>query len=305
MRILIVGAGATGGYFGARLAQAGRDVTFLVRSARAEKLRAGGLNIISPHGDFSITPNLVTADQLAAPFDIILLSVKAYALDAALRDIAPAIGPNTMILPVLNGMKHMETISARFGYALIGGVCKIAGTIDTDGRVVQMTNMHDLAYGEINGAISERIRQLDAVMKNAGFDARLSPDIDQDMWEKWVMLATIGGITCLMRGAIGAVEAAGGADFALAFLEECAAIATAEGHGPSPDLITGLRAMVTAKGSPMTTSMYRDLIAGNAVEGEQIIGDLWRRAQAHGIPAPLLAATSVNLAVYSGKLAGL
>jgi len=305
MRILVVGAGSTGGYFGARLAQAGRDVTFLVRPARAEKLRAEGLHVVSPHGDFSITPKLLTANDIDAPFDVVLLTVKAFALDAALSDIAPAIGPDTMILPVLNGMKHVDAITARFGAAaLIGGVCKIGGTMDAQGRIVQLSKLHDLAYGEMNGAVTGRITRLDAFMQSAGFDARLSATIEQDMWEKWVMLAAIGGITCLTRGSIGQVEAAGGADFARAFLDECAAVATAEGHKPGDGFMAAIRAMVTEKGAPTTSSMYRDLIAGNAVEADQIIGDLLARAVRHGTPAPLLAAAAINLSVYQNRRAG-
>jgi 2-dehydropantoate 2-reductase len=301
MRILIVGAGATGGYFGARLAQAGRDVTFLVRPARAAQL-AAGLHIISPHGNFSIAPKLLTAGQIATAFDIILLTVKAFALEAALNDIAPAIGPGTMIVPVLNGMKHVDGITARFdAKTLIGGVCKIGATLDCDGRVVQLSPGHDLAYGEMNGENSTRIAQLDAFMQNAGFDVKLSRDITQDMWEKWVLLASLGGITCLMRGTIGQVEAAGGAAFANAFIDECAATATAEGHPPSTGFLAAIRPMLTAKASPLTASMYRDLIAGNAVESEQIIGDFFLRAQKHGLATPLLGAAYVHLTVYQNS----
>jgi 2-dehydropantoate 2-reductase len=303
MRILIVGAGATGGYFGARLAQAGRDATFLVRPARAAQL-AAGLHIISPHGNFSITPKLLTADRIETAFDIVLLTVKAFALDAALDDIAPAIGPETMILPVLNGMKHVDAISARFSAkTLIGGVCKIGATLDTEGRVVQLSPGHDLAYGEMSGAESARIAQLDAFMQNAGFDARLSRDITLDMWEKWVLLASLGGINCLMRGTIGQVEAAGGAAFASAFIDECAATAAAEGHPPSAGFLTAIRALLTAKGAPMTSSMYRDLIAGNAVEAQQIIGDFFTRAKNHALATPLLGAANVHLSVYQNSRA--
>jgi 2-dehydropantoate 2-reductase len=298
MRILIVGAGSTGGYFGARLAQAGRDVTFLVRPARAARLAAAGLEIVSPLGNFSITPKLLTADRIETTFDIVLLTVKAFALESALNDIAPAMAPQTMILPVLNGMKHLDAITARFGKALIGGLCKIGGTMDEDGRIVQLSPMHELTYGELDGTISARITQLDGFMRNADFDARLSTNIVGDMWEKWMLLASLGGINCLIRGTIGEVEAAGGSDFAGSFLDECAAVAAAAGYPPSAGFLNTTRAMLTAKGSPMTSSMYRDLTAGNQVEAEQIIGDLLRRAQKYGVAAPLLGAASVNLSVY-------
>ncbi len=174
MRILVVGAGSTGGYFGGRLAQAGRDVTFLVRKKRAEQLTASGLQVKSPHGDFTLTPRLVTVDSLRETFDAVLLTVKAFALEAALVDIVPAVGPDTMILPVLNGMKQVDAIKARFGaHALAGCVCKIAAHLDGEGRIVQMNKLQDLAYGEMSGEVTDRIRHLDKEMQGAGFNARL------------------------------------------------------------------------------------------------------------------------------------
>jgi len=304
MRILIVGAGSTGGYYGARLAEAGRDVTFLVRPARAAQLRANGLQIQSPHGDFKLTPKLVVAGEIDGPYDAILLTVKGFGLTAALEDIAPAVGPDTMILPVLNGMKHVDAIVARFGAeALAGCVAKIATMLDDQGRIVQFTKMHDLAYGELNGTRSARILTLDEAMQGAGFDARLSDTIERDMWEKWVLLATMGGVNNLMRGAIGEIEAVpGGAEFALAFLDEVISVVTAEGHPPSEPFVTATRAAVTQKGSLLTSSMYRDQTQGRPVEVDQILADLLARAKRLHMKTPLLAAATVNLLVYQGKL---
>jgi len=153
MRMLIVGAGSTGGYFGGRLAQAGRDVAFLVRPARAARLRAAGLEIISPHGGVTLHPEFVTAGGIAAPFDAVLLTVKAFSLDAAMDDLAPAVGSATMILPVLNGMRHMDLLAARFGKdAVIGCACKVATMLDNQGRIVQLSPLQELAYGELAGA---------------------------------------------------------------------------------------------------------------------------------------------------------
>jgi 2-dehydropantoate 2-reductase len=304
MRLLVVGAGSTGGYFGGRLAQAGRDVTFLVRPARAERLRANGLQIVSPHGDVTLTPKLVTAGTIEAPYDAVLLTVKAFSLDAALNDLAPAVGPETMILPVLNGMKHVDTLIARFGQpAVVGCVCKVATQVDGQGRIVQLNKLQDLAYGELNGLPSVRTAALDTFMQGAGFDARLSPTIERDMWEKWILLATLGGICCLMRGTIGQVEAAPhGAEFSLAFLDEVIAVTTAAGHPPSDAFVTAARATMTQKASPMTSSMYRDLLAGSPVEVDQILGDLLARARALGVATPLLAAAFTHLSVYQAQV---
>src|SRR5271167_1614750 len=169
MRMLVVGAGSTDGYFDGRLAQAGRDVTFLVRPARADQLRETGLQIVSPHGDVTLRPQLVTADDIGGPYDAVLLGVKAYSLDAAIEDFAPAVGPTTMIVPMLNGMRHIDALEERFGKgAVVGGVCKVATTVDPEGKIIQLAKFQDLAYGERNGSVSHRMEELDAFMQGAG-----------------------------------------------------------------------------------------------------------------------------------------
>ena len=305
MRLLVVGAGSTGGYFGGRLAQAGRDVTFLVRPARAKHLQANGLQIVSPHGDITLAPKLVTAGAIAAPFDAVLLTVKAFSLNAALDDLAPAIGPETMIVPVLNGMRHVDILRERFGAkTLVGGVCKVATTIDDRGRIVQLAKFHELAYGEMNGATSARTDELDAFMQGAGFDAKLTPKIELEMWEKWVLLAAMGGICGLMRGNVGEIEAApGGTDFVLRFLDEVVAVVNVAGQRPRADFLASTRMTLTAKGSALASSMYRDLQKGAAIEGDQIVGDLLARGSRAGIPTPLLSAAYANLSIYQRRVA--
>ena len=300
MRIVVVGAGATGGYFGGRLAQAGRDVTFLVRPKRAEQLRAGGLQIVSPHGDVTLTPQLVTPGDVSSAYDVVLLAVKAYALESAMDDLAPAVGSGTMILPFLNGMRHIDMLAARFGdAAVLGGVCVVATNLDDAGRIVQLAEIQQLTYGERDGTSSARIQALDAVLQGAGFEARSSTQIMQAMWEKWVMLASLGAITCLMRGTIGEVEAVpGGADLALGMLAECTAVASASGYPPSDEFLTRTTGALTGHGSGLASSMYRDLQQGRSVEVDQILGDLLDRARAHGVPAPLLTAAFVQLSIY-------
>lgn len=304
MRILIVGAGSTGGFFGARLAQAGRDVTFLVRPAREQSLREHGLRVHSPHGDFSLTPRLATADSLDGPYDLVLLTVKAYALEAALNDLAPAIGPDSMILPVLNGMHHVDAVSRRFGAGvLLGGVCKIASTLDEQGRIVQYGTLNELAYGEMDGSLSERIQRVDECLRGAGFEARLSTSIHREMWEKWILLASLGGITCLMRGSVGEVVAtAQGSAFVLRLIDEVVAVVRTVGEPPSEAFLAEAQRLLTLRGSPQTSSMYRDLIGGHPVEAQQIIGDLLQRGQQAGLDTPLLQAVQVNLSVYQQGL---
>ena len=304
MRILIVGAGAVGGYFGGRLAQAGRDVTFLVRPSRAKQLSRDGLRIISPHGDVILTPKLVSADKIDTPYDLVFLSVKAYALEAAMNDFAAAVGPETMIFPALNGMRHIDLLTKRFGeHAVIGGVCLVAAQIDDQGRVVQLADFQQLVYGERNGETTPRLKTLDATLQGAGFDARLSPDITQAMWEKWIQLASLGAITCLMRGTIGEIVAVpGGAELSLKVVDESVAVATACGHKPSENLLSRHRAAITEPGSPLTSSMYRDLRKGAPVEVDHILGDFIEHGGPHGVATPLLKAAFVNLRVYQERL---
>ena len=304
MRILIVGAGAVGGYFGGRLAQAGRDVTFLVRPVRAKQLSRDGLRIVSPHGDAVLSPKVVSAEEIDTPYHLVFLSVKAYALEAAMNDFAAAVGRETMILPVLNGMRHIDLLAKRFGeHAVTGGVCLVAAEIDDQGRIVQLADVQRLVYGERNGESTPRLKTLDATLRGAGFDARLSSDIMQAMWEKWIQLASLGAITCLMRGTIGQIVAApGGTELSIALLNESAAVASACGHKPSEDFLSRNAAAMTKTGSSLTSSMYRDLRKGTPVEADHILGDLIERGSVHGVATPLLKAALVNLRVYQDRL---
>lgn len=304
MRALVVGAGATGGYFGGRLAAAGRDVTFLVRERRAAQLRRDGLRIKSPHGDLALTPKLTTAAEIASRFDVVLVTVKAFALEAAVSDFAAAVGPDTMIVPVLNGMKHIDVLATRFGEtAIVGGVCRVATTVDDAGAIVQLAEFQDFRYGELDGRPSARTEALHVFMSAAGFDARLTREITQELWHKWILLAALGGITCLMRGAIGEVVAtANGLEFANAFIDEIVAVTTALGHEPTGEFLVGARSSLTMKGSPMASSMFRDLSRGAPIEADHIIGDLLARGRRAGVPAPLLAAAYTHLSAYQNRL---
>src|SRR3712207_529946 len=192
MRVLVVGAGALGGYFGGRLLEAGREVTFLVRPARAEQIARHGLRIESMHGDADLRPRTVTAADPGGPYDLILLAVKVYSLDAAMDDLAPAVGPATAILPLLNGMRHLDLLAARFGpERVLGGTANIAATLGPEGQVLQqMMPSHDLTFGEVAGGASERVRAIATPCEGAKFAARASEEMLQEMWEKWVGLSS-------------------------------------------------------------------------------------------------------------------
>jgi 2-dehydropantoate 2-reductase len=306
MRILVVGVGAVGGYFGGRLLKAGRDVTFLVRPDRAEILRKSGLSIKSRFGDLHLpSPPTLTAKEISEPFDLVLLSCKAYDLDGAMDAFAPAVGAKTTILPMLNGMRHIEALSQRFGAErVIGGLCLISATRDADGTILHLNDLHALVLGELEEGVSARIAKISDALSGAGFEARPSLEIRQDMWEKWVFLATTAATNCLMRGAIGDVVAAGAAELvALQLLQECGAIATANGHEPRADFLARTRAMVSAEGSPMIASMLRDLEAGRRVEGDAILGDLIKRADGASLEPRLLQLAHANVRTYEARRA--
>ncbi len=286
MRTLVVGAGAIGGYFGGRLAEADRDVTFLVRPRRAAELAASGLIIRSRLGDATIPkPKTVLAENLHEPFDLVLLSCKAFDLGNAIDSLAPAVGPDTAILPLLNGMRHLETLAERFGDTpVLGGQCLIAVTLNEKREVAHLNEVHDLSFGERDGSLSERVKAIGKLMEGARFNMRTSTQILLEMWEKWMFLASAASSTCLMRAAIGDICASpGGTDFVIGVLEECRSIAAAEGYLVREESFKRSRDMLTAAGSTLTASMLRDIERNGPIEADHIVGDLLGRGKTHGI----------------------
>ena len=301
MRVLVVGAGAIGGYFGGRMLQASRDVTFLVRPKRASELESRGLVIKSPNGDVTLkNPPTVQADKLSEKFDVVLLSCKAFDLEDAIKSFAPAVGPDTSIIPLLNGMRHLDVLDKKFGAErVLGGLCAIAATLNEAREVVQLAPMQSLNFGERNGGMSDRVRAIGVVFAADNTGAIVSEHIMQDMWEKWVFLATLAASTSLMRTSVGNILAApGGSDFLLGMLDECSAISTAEGYAPGGPFFQRTRGLLTAEGSPMTASMFRDIKAGLPVEADHVIGDLIARADAAKIPVPKLRTAYTHLKAY-------
>lgn len=305
MRILVVGAGSIGGYFGGRLIEAGRDVTFLVRQRRAGELAKTGLVVRSRLGDVNVPrPQIVLGDKLTEKFDLMILSCKANDLDGAMDSLAPAVGPGTGILPLLNGMRHMDLLEARFGAEhVLGGQCMISTVLDEDGRIIHLNDIHNLSFGERDGKRSARIEAVAAAFSGARVNARLSESILQEMWEKWVFIATAAGITSLMRTTIGDIFAAGGAPLATQLLDECSAIAAKNGYPASEAALQRAREILTAPRSPMTASMLRDIKRGGQIEADQIIGDLLRRGGDDPRYSPLLRVVNVHLKAYEARLA--
>ncbi len=298
MRILVVGAGATGGYFGGRAAEAGADVTFLVRPRRAAQLAADGLVIRSPRGDLARPVRTVQADALDGPYDAVVLSCKAYDLDDAITSFAPAAGPGTAILPLLNGMRHLDVLDARFGAgSVLGGQCQIAATLEPDGTIRHLGEGAALLLGERDGSASDRTAALAAVF--AGCGGRASGTIMQDMWEKWVFLSSLACLTSSMRAAVGDVAAAGGAWFAQGLFDEAASIAASAGYAPRPAFVERMRAALVQPGSTFTASMMRDIERGGRIEADHVVGDLIAR----GAPEDtrLLRTAYLHLRAYEAR----
>jgi 2-dehydropantoate 2-reductase len=304
MRILVLGAGAIGGYFGGRLLQSGADVTFLVRPRRADELARDGLVLKSPHGDVTLPkPPTVQAQDLKDAFDIVLLTCKAFDLDDAIASIAPAVGSQTAIIPMLNGMRHLDVLDSRFGHArVLGGQCSIAATLNANRHVVQLAPMQALGFGERDGSLSGRVREADAIFQRGNFGGKASETIMQDMWEKWTMLATLACSTCLMRGPVGKIlEATGGRDYILGVRDEIIAIASAAGHAPRAPFVEHITGMLTTAGSPLTASMFRDVAAGLPTEADHIVGDLVARGHAAKIDVPRLRVAYAHLKTYEAQ----
>ena len=301
MKFLVVGAGALGGYFGGRLLDAGQDVTFLVRAGRAAQLKEHGLRISSPKGDLTLAaPPHLLSEQITQHYDVIIVGCKAYDLDATMASFAAAVGPDTAILPVLNGMGHLERLTARFGgERVLGGLCLISATLNEQGDVQHLNDTHALVFGELNATTSPRVAAIESAMADANFDARASAEIRLEMWEKWIFITSLAGATCLLRGSVGDIVAAGQASVPLALLDECSAIATSHGFPPRQHPTDRARSMLTAAGSPITASMLKDLRRGGAIEADHIVGDMLARGQQ--LAMPTLKIAYAHLKTYEAR----
>ncbi len=303
MRTLILGAGGIGGYFGARIAAAGGDVTFLVRPARARLLAENGLVVRSPTGDLTLAAKTATDGAAAAAegaFDLIMLACKAYDLDSAMDAIAPAVGPDTLILPLLNGLRHLDSLDARFGRdRVLGGLAHIGVTLTEAGEILHLNSLQRLTLGARTPGQAARAEAIHAAFAGGGFKLLLSGEIEQEMWEKFVFICSYAGITCLMRADIGAIAATNdGSHIALELLAECVATATAHGYAPRGNFSRDSGATLTDKTSQGTASMLRDMERSAATEHEPLLGDMLRRARLAGIATPVLRVANAHMQAY-------
>ncbi|WP_059104812.1 ketopantoate reductase family protein [Shouchella shacheensis] len=300
MRILSVGAGGVGGYFGARLAEKGEDVTFLVREKRKHLLEEKGLAVRSIHGDLTMEPKLITKNSQALPFDVILLSTKAYHLEQAIGDVRPFICEHTVILPLLNGIAHIPVLQKAFGEdQVIGGLCFIETTVDKDGAIRQTSPTHRLMFGELDGTKTERTTRLEEAFEDTKASIVLSEKIEQEMWHKYLFITVASGITTLFRSPIGPVrESENGREFTRGLFEETASIMREHGAKLADNIVDKHMETMDAMTYEMKSSLLRDMEKHDSVEGDHLQGYLLELARKGNVDAPLLHAVYQNLKVY-------
>jgi 2-dehydropantoate 2-reductase len=310
VKVLVIGAGGVGGYFGGRLIESGADVTFLVRERRARQLAENGLVIKSVVADATLPIRTLTSADPGQPFDLVILTCKSYDLQSAIEAAAPHMKAG-LALPLLNGMAHIDVLRERFGRdRVLGGLCGIFATLSPAGEVVQMAGLPPrLSFGRFKDQIERNVLEAPAsaveqLMGKANFASKRIEPIEQGLWEKWVVLAAMAGGTCLMRGSIGSIVAG---DDGKAIMEEliaeAAAVARAAGYPPGEEYLAMARGVLTAAGSNATASMFRDIQGGGATEGDHIVGHMLRRARELDVPTPLLRITNAHLQTYEAERA--
>ncbi|MNW37352.1 2-dehydropantoate 2-reductase [compost metagenome] len=302
MRILVLGAGGVGGYFGGRLVEKGEDVTFLVRNQRKEQLEQEGLVICSVNGDFKFQPELITAEDAnsTGPYDLILFSTKSYHLQAAMQDLKPFVGDQTVILPLLNGVAHFPLLKSEFGADnVIGGLCFIETTLNPEGHIVQTSKAHFVKFGEFENKNTERIQRIEDILSGTLSSFIRSDFIERDIWHKYLYIATIAGVTTLMRAPIGPIrESKQGREFIRHLFQEIEAIMLEHGAPLDHDIVAKHMETMENSSYEMKSSMLRDMEKGLSIEGEHLHGYLLQLARDYSIEAPLLQAVYQNLLVY-------
>jgi len=312
MRILVLGAGALGGYFGGRLLEGGAEVTFLVRPGRRAQLARDGLVIESPFGALRRQVATIGPEEAAPGWDLVLLACKAYDLEAAIGTLRPAVDRRTAILPVLNGLSHIAMLQSAFGTgAVLGGLAKIQATLAPDGTVRHLNDWRYLTFGELDGSMSPRVQALAEIAARApGLVAEAVPDVTFRMWEKLVHLGTSAIGTVLMRANVGEIaRAPGGVALLHRVLERNAAVAAAQGHPMRPAFLEEFRRIFADPGSAYSTSMLRDLEAGHRIEADHILGFLLEAVRQAGLPSEIHEAAYIHAKAYeqrreAGRLPG-
>jgi 2-dehydropantoate 2-reductase len=303
MKLLILGAGGIGGYFGGRLAQAGCDVTFLVRAKRREQIEREGLRIESPLGNATVAAKTVLAGEVKPAYDVVLFTCKAYDLDSAMEAVAPAMKGECNLLPLLNGLAHFERLDERFGRdRVLGGTAHINTTLRADGVVVHGDPLQRIVYGERAGGRSPRVDAIAAELAKSTIDAKLSEDIEQDLWEKLAFLSALAATTCLFRANVREINAApGGREAMERAYAANVEIMRREGREPRAGAMKAARERLTDATGLWSASMLRDLEGGGRVEADPIVGWMLERARRHGVDDTILSLAYTHLKAYEAR----
>ena len=305
-KILVLGAGGIGGYFGGRLAESGADVTFLVRDARRKLLDEQGLRIESPFGDARLTVTTAAVTDVTPIYDAVILTCKAYDLDAAVAAITPALASTGYVLPLLNGIGHMDVLNRQFGAdRVLGGTAKIQSTAMPDGTVKQFNDWRAITFGEQSGEMTDRVATLARLFEAAkGVEVLAVADMRQRMWEKLVHLSTAAAMTCLMRANVGEiVRTPEGRDIFLEQLRTSAAIAAANGHKPGDAFMRAWEQTFSQPDSLYATSMLRDIERGGRTEADHILGFMLNKAREAGIACHTLRLAYTHIKAFEQRLA--
>lgn len=300
MKTLILGAGAVGGYFGGRLVEKGESVTFLVREGRKSQLDKTGLVIKSKHGNFQSPIHTIVSGEEVEAYDLIILSVKAYHLENALASVTPYVGENTAILPLLNGRSHVEKLQKTFGKdKVLGGLCFVESTLNAEGEIIQESPRHDIVFGELDGSVSTRVEQINKLFSGANFAAISSPTIGKDMWNKYIFITALSGMTCLMESSVGPIlEKKEGKEVYKLLIEELCAVANATGATLDDDVAEKTMRTTTALSYEMKASMYKDMEKGLPIEADHLQGNFIKLAKQYGVAIPILKTVYTKLKIY-------
>lgn len=305
IRVLVLGAGAVGGYFGGRLAQGGCDVAFMVRAGRQNIIENSGLQIESPMGNVNLPIKTILSQDAKPEYDYILMTPKAYDLEDSLNSIQSAISDKTIIIPVLNGMAHIDRLNELFGRnRVLGGVVVIQAALLPSGVIKHFNNDAVIMIGEQDHNQPKIAQPFIGLFQNAiGVRARAVNDIKRRMWAKWVRLSALAGMTCLMRANVGEINRAPGGHSAIKrFLSANLKIASHYGYELTDDDASGVGDFLFGENSTTTASMLRDIEYGGRIESEQILGDLLRRAKIANVDHPILELAYINARAYEERM---
>jgi 2-dehydropantoate 2-reductase len=305
MKILVLGAGAVGGYFGGRLSAHGADVTFLVREARRAQLERDGLRVESPFGNVTLPVRAILAADLEPQYDVVMLACKAYDLASAVESIGPGLAADGCVLPLLNGISHIQLLNDRFGPGrVLGGTAQIGVMLTNEGVVRHLNDWKTITFGEQDGTMSPRVQALAQAFPPASVEARAVDDVMQEMWEKLVHLSTAAALTCLMRASVGEiVRTPDGARLLRDTLDLLADVAARNGHRPSEAFMATFRQIFSDPQSGYTTSMLRDIEARRRIEADHIVGFVLARARAAGLDGQVLEIAYTHLKSYENRRA--